>query len=186
MIPVKQSRNHPNGDCLRSCICSILEIKLEDFPDFNLIPDQPGADIQPWYESLQTACRLRGYHFLELPLNMREVYPFVWDTCAIFIGLHPSSTAEMPVRHAIVGVVRGRQLFPLFDPYAPDGDPDGAFLQDKVIALCFLVPLDPATMVFRDPGNRSAADEEAKPAIIKSGNVIGLNFRDVRHGKRIQ
>lgn len=182
MKPQKQTRPHPNGDCIRAAICSLLEISIEDFPDFILTPDDPEADLAPWYVELQTALRLRGYHFLEVQLAQKTMFPHVWDTWAIFIGLHPSSTEEQVIRHAIVGQISGQKLTAVFDPINPDGDPAAAFLHNKVVALCFLVPLDPATMHFADPGNRNP-DEPEKLRIITSGNI--LDFNNPRNGKRI-
>jgi hypothetical protein len=153
MKPVAQTRPHPNGDCLRACLATLLELPITDVPDFTAMRDDPESELPVYYVELQHFCKRRGYAFFETQLQMKTLFPLPYETLAIFIGYHPSSTEQNPVRHAIVGQIAGQTLVPLFDPINPDGNPAEAFISAKVIGLCFLVPLDPARLAVKPPEN---------------------------------
>lgn len=153
MKPVPQTRPHPNGDCVRACLATLLELPIEDVPDFTAMRDDPDSDLPVYWIEMQHFCKKHGYAFFETQLQMKTLFPLPFPTLAIFIGYHPSSTEAKPVRHAVVGRIEGRTLIPLFDPINPNGNPMEAFISAKVIGICFLVPLDPAALVVRPPDN---------------------------------
>lgn len=147
MIPQAQTRPHPNGDCLRSCIASLLELPISEVPDWLEHADKepdPENDYPGWYFGMQQWLMRRGYAFVEVQLEKKTWMPLPFDMFAIFIG--PKQTELGVFRHAIVGVCRDGKFIPVFDPYAPEGDPAKAFERGYVEAVCLLVPLDPAKL----------------------------------------
>ena len=75
MKPVNQSRiSYVDGDCLRACIASVLELPLEDVPAY--LKDDMGARYNEWLQrfNLYLLC-VRfdpgigpvGYHLIEGP-----------------------------------------------------------------------------------------------------------------------
>jgi hypothetical protein len=119
------------GDCLNACIASILEMKLEDIPSFNLIQDNDG-----WWNSVQEWAKSIGFQLLYLPLNeYTTIFPMLADIYCILIG--PTENGNP---HAVVGYCRGGKrvldFMIIHDPFDKDGI-------EKVDAILFLVPIKP-------------------------------------------
>jgi hypothetical protein len=144
MIPQKQTRQHPNGDCTRACIASLLELPVENVPDWIDAPDATAETegYPNWYYRMQQWLSRRGYAFVEIQLERKTWMPLPFPTAAIFIGPHESGA-----RHAIVGHCEGGRFIPMHDPLG--GPPYKAFLEGHVEAVCFLVPLDPGKQRYR-------------------------------------
>lgn len=148
MIRQPQTRPHPNGDCLRACVATLLEYPVAEVPDWTAMRDDPDAKYPPFWIEMQHFLKARGYAFLEVQLAQKTWMPLPYETLAVFIGPHATGA-----RHAIIGRCEGSKFYPVFDPLNPDGDPGEAFVNHHIEAVCFLVPLDPARLRLARPGN---------------------------------
>ncbi len=143
MIPISQSRRSPQGDCLRACIASLLEVGINDVPDFISARDNPGDDYPAWYIEIQSWLKERGYGLSEFQLDKdtqwRAIMP--WPMWCIFLGPHPTG-----IRHAIVGQIEGKRFIPKWDPLDDLTDTDAAKSLVGVDGVVLLVPLDPSKL----------------------------------------
>lgn len=115
--------------------------------------EDPDSELPVWYIEQQAFLKRHGFAFFEVQLDMKTLFPFPWPVWCIFIGPHRTSTPENEIRHAIVGMIDGAKLVPMFDPLGQPGeDPASAFVSKKVVAVCFLVPTDPAKLLLRPEG----------------------------------
>lgn len=133
MKPQTQLRKEPQGDCLRACIASLLEISIEKVPDFTTAPEIEGSPFPAFWIALQSWLGDKGLFFLEvqLPANFPWM-PMVLPAFCIFFG-----ETSKGVKHAIVGRVEEDQFIPVFNPW-PEAELTGG-----VAALGFIVPRDP-------------------------------------------
>lgn len=104
MKPVDQSRiSYEDGDCLRACIASVLELPLEDVPAY--VKEDMGARYIEWLKqfNLSLACiRLEpdsllptGYHLMEgLSRNGKNYHVAVGLNCEIVHDPDPTSRGE--------------------------------------------------------------------------------------------
>lgn len=142
MNPQLQTRNHPNGDCMRSCIASLLEIPIKNVPDFTLAPDKEtlviaDREYPAWYGAMQAFLATMSLTIIEITLTPHTPwYPLPFDTMAIFVGQHKSGC-----KHAIVGKCQHGQFYPVFDPLCPDVSEEP--FTGGIDGVCFLVPTDP-------------------------------------------
>lgn len=122
MIPITQSKLHnpprSNGNCLAAALASILEISLEDVPEFENMSDGE------WYPRLRKWLRLLGYHLL---CWEEEIYPPTF-----FIAHGPSPRGDW--EHSVV--YKGRRM--VHDPH-----PSREGLE-KITSVWALLPIDPA------------------------------------------
>lgn len=152
MTPQNQTRPHPNGDCVRACIATLLDLPIAEVPDW-LLMRQDGDDAPDkyptWFLEMQDFLRKRGYAFVEIQLERKTWMPLPFEAWAIFIGTHPTGA-----RHAIVGKCLDSLFVPMHDPLG--GDAAIAFVNGRVDAVCFLVPLDPVNTKFKSAEDRRA------------------------------
>lgn len=136
MRPAYQTKNHPNGDCLRACLASLLELRAEDVPDFSVLPDEPSSErphYTEWYSAMQEWLIKLGLQFIEIQLRERAWVPIPNGILCIFLGELPDHSM-----HAIVGRCHDDRMEPVFNP---SGGEELPF--DHVDAVCLLVPIDP-------------------------------------------
>lgn len=157
MTPRLQTRTNDTGDCVRACIAGLLNLTVEDVPDFTAHPEaftiHPNNGYEIWYLVLQQWLAGKGYSFVEIQLANKTWMPLPCETLAIFIGEretmipNPEGEGLIPARcrHAIVGKCEGESFLPVFDPMGTN--PLEAFADGKIQAVCFLVPIDPALQV---------------------------------------
>jgi hypothetical protein len=150
MTPQKQTREHPDGDCTRACIASLLDLPIAEVPDWLAMrQDDDGEGYPTWWLEMQDWLRRRGLAFVEIQLERKTWMPLPFECWAIFIGTHP-----MGARHSIVGKCIDAKFVPLWDPMG--GDPAIAFINGRVEAVCFLVPTDPSATKFKSADVRQA------------------------------
>jgi hypothetical protein len=151
MIPQLQTRPHPNGDCVRACIASLLELPIAEVPDWLAMrQDDDGEGYPTWYIEMQHWLYERGLAFVEVQLERKTWMPLPFPTWAIFIGPDPATGN----RHAIVGQCIDGRFAPVHDPMG--GDPAQSLLNGSVEAVCFLVPIDPAATRFKSADVKAA------------------------------
>lgn len=134
MRPVVQTETAlGRGNCLAACVASVLELPIEDVPNFRLAVNQWVA-LQEWLAGRGLfAIRFRlgpdddGF----LPMPVPEV------DC-ILVGDSPRN----PVLHSVVGRASGYELAVAHDPH-----PDGTGLAGRPKWVTFFGKLNPATDV---------------------------------------
>lgn len=101
MIPVRQTNLGGRGNCMAACWASILELTIEDVPDYRAI-DAAGAS---WMNAINTWLS-KHHHRLYI-----EVEPYV---CAVVqpLGWHLINYGSREFGHSVVGFC-GR---PVWDP----------------------------------------------------------------------
>jgi hypothetical protein len=136
MKPQEQTRKEKNGDCLRACIATLLEVNIEKVPDFALIEDDPALEFPGFWIALQGWLREKGLWFLEmqLPANVPWM-PLPYDGLCILFG-----ETKNKIKHAVVGKVIGAEFVLVFNPW-PEAEFEG------IGALGFIIPRDPAYYV---------------------------------------
>lgn len=129
MKPVEQTRfGSPGGNCLQACLASVLELPLDDVPDF--CNEHPGEDedASRWIKEL--AAWLEGYELTCLVANMHEgILPW-WTTLYWIAG----GKTHRRGYHSVV--YKGQEL-------AHDPHPDKVGLKAVEDAV-LLLPLDAA------------------------------------------
>lgn len=123
----KEAGTH--GNCQQAAIASLLELPLEDVPDFM----HPNGEYEPsgFWERFFAFCRSRGY----------EPYERFYDRGEpTFRGYYLAyGTSPRGVEHAVV--YHDGKL--AHDPHPSRGG------IEKATTICILVPLDPARMELR-------------------------------------
>lgn len=129
MKPIEQEDPTPNGDCLRCCVASILELDRNEVPDFCKVDGD-------WWIEIQNFLAEKGLFFLSIVLHRQTPwFSLPHHPWAIFIGKSKSG-----VTHAVVGKCRGDEFVVIHDPH-----PNKTGI-DKVDNICFVVPINPATL----------------------------------------
>lgn len=138
MKPQKQLIRAANGDCLRACIASILEININRVPNFVEAPPVPEeCGFPAWWLALQSWLAEKGFFFLEMQLP--PGMPFMslpLPALCIFFG-----ETTTGIKHAIVGRVEEDRMLPVFNPW-PEAEFAGG-----IGAIGFLVPRDPHDVI---------------------------------------
>lgn len=153
MIPQKQTRKSPRGDCERAVISSLLEIPITDVPDFTNMREDPDAAYPIAYLEKQAFLRRHGYAWFEVPLKNMKWPALPFAALCIFKGTHISGEP-----HAIIGEVEDNVFRPVYDPLEPEGVDVEVFQDGKIDSVAFLVPLDPAKFSY---------NRRDEPAIIR-------------------
>jgi hypothetical protein len=104
MIPVTQDKFGERGNCLASCIASILELNLSDIPNFmDCNFNEDGTQNGNWWRELWKFCTSKGYEIWfrygdsskgQLPEMMEGALPY-----HLICGLGPRG-----YQHATVGL----------------------------------------------------------------------------------
>ena len=92
MIAVDQtilSSESEKGNCLAACVASILEIPLEDVPNF--------VGETSWFSALRKFVLIHGYHLFELSPN------YSLPVYHLMIGPGPRSRDGKQIHHSVVG-----------------------------------------------------------------------------------
>lgn len=121
MIPVDQSKLHDpprqNGNCLAAALASILEIDIEDVPEFE------DMSYTEWYPRLKKWLELLGFHLL------------IWDEeiylPTFFIAHGPSPRGDW--EHSVI--YKGTKM--VHDPH-----PSREGLE-RITSVWALLPIDP-------------------------------------------
>lgn len=126
MIPVDQTKFGKGGNCMSACIASILEMDLNEVPNFFEITD---TDIE-WWTAVRTFLRERGWGLLSIGVteDMLKGYEGIF----IVGGASPRFPGSK-VQHAVIWQ-NGKLTH---DPH-PDR------LGVEVESIDMLYPLDPA------------------------------------------
>lgn len=134
MKPQEQLRKERNGDCLRACVATLLEVNIEKVPDFALIEGVDSNGYPEFWIALQSWLNARGLWFLEMQLPPNVPFmPLPYDCLCILFGETVNG-----VRHSIVGKIEGSEFIPVFNPW-----PEAEFA-NGVGALGFIIPRDPS------------------------------------------
>lgn len=117
----------PSGNCFAACIASLLELPLEDVPNF--------CDSDNWRERLAAWLRSHGLFYLDVTLQEgAEPLDSEWGYHVI------SGDGPRGCRHSVVGLAG----VVVHDPH-PKGGPLGPANREYGL----LIPLDPAKVVER-------------------------------------
>ena len=150
MIPQTQQRQTYNGDCLRACIASLLELPIEGVPDWSSMREDKDSAYPIWYIEMQAWLVKRGYLYVQINLNEKDWVPIPYNMRCILIGDVMTNVAQEGqkrkreiVSHAVVGYCDGMKLHIEHDPLPGEREFHGGA---KSVVL--LVPQDPATMKF--------------------------------------
>lgn len=96
---LQQNTDPKTGDCLKTCIASLLGLKLDDVPDFT------GDNNPNWWLDAQEWARVHGWQILEFCLSMdgKNTIPL----SQISAGMHCilSGKTEARNRHCILGAI---------------------------------------------------------------------------------
>lgn len=129
MKPIFQRDQTIEGDCLAACIASLMEVELDEIPDFTKYEDDWFNGMQLWFEK-------RGLCVLNIALPATQPwYAMPGNPWAIFVGL-----SEAGVPHSVVGRCEGDRFAIVHDPHPNQRG------VDKVDSVIFIVPLDPAIL----------------------------------------
>lgn len=119
MRPVDQTKfGSPDGNCFQASVASILELPLEEVPDF---------DGDDWYEKFTEWLKPRGFYPLTFKMGEWKPPP---DAYTIFGGKSPRGDWL----HAVVGI--GGEV-----AHDPHPDRTGLLTLDDATLL---IPFDPA------------------------------------------
>jgi hypothetical protein len=121
MIPVYQTPGHPVGNCLQACIASVLELPIEEVPDFcGPTENQSGYDTA-WFDKLLMWSRHRGVALAHFWLE--DQWPIVNGCWGIVVGKSPRGE----IHHAVV--CRAKHNYGVTHlNYVHDPHPSGGFL----------------------------------------------------------
>jgi hypothetical protein len=116
MKPVDQTIfGHPNGDCFRACVASILELPIEDVPNWAAEGRGVVHAAMDWIHNRGHAClniqwepEYEKHQYLST--GMERVY-------CILGGVSPRSTPESRLYHAVVGHAAGWSFEIDHDPH---------------------------------------------------------------------
>jgi hypothetical protein len=121
MRPIRQTETVlGRGNCLAACIASLLDLSIEDVPNFRTAEDQWGA-LQAWLSD-RGLCAIRVAAQPSLISSMPPQY-------CILTGPSPRN----PVLHAVIGLWEGERTAMVHDPH-----PDGTGLAGPVEYVTFL------------------------------------------------
>jgi hypothetical protein len=134
MIPVEQSITGDNGDCLRACVASILELPISELPNFVEHEDMHAAATS-WLAP-------RGIAFLPMyflnPDALQQTYFGFYDFCIVG-GTSPRKDARGDHRrHAVVAKTLPWGVEILHDPH-----PDKSGLLNWGVRWLYLLVFQP-------------------------------------------
>lgn len=118
----------PQGNCFATCIACLLDMKVDDVPNFCSMGDEVW-----WFEATEWCRRQRGLVILEVGYNAEYVERFHADVLGIASGKSPRG--DFP--HSVI--YRGTKL--LHDPH-----PDGKGLVGEPTTILYFVALDPGAV----------------------------------------
>lgn len=123
------------GDCFAACVASILEMRLDQVPNFCLAPDNC------WWDQFQSW--LDGYGMCALEVNITVVdgsakIPIAWMTPGVFCILSGKSPRGDWL-HSVVAITEGKDKF----VFIHDPHPDGGYLDGPARYATFFAALDP-------------------------------------------
>lgn len=121
------------GNCTAACVASILEMPIEDVPNFAL----HGWD---WAEHLDKWLAERGYQVIAIIFENWRFLTRTWMTPNQFVmvsGVSPRAEGDSLFRHAVVGRTYGHGIEIVHDPH-PSRD---GISKKHDIWVRFIVPL---------------------------------------------
>jgi len=137
MKPVHQTSFYPAGNCYAACVASILELPVEEVPDFY---HQAVMDSAPFYQHVSDWLASRD-------LGVLRVLPMVdgvWVAPAYFgerelFFIASGKSPRHDCHHAVVWKATGQATAPAHDPH-----PEGGFLKGDPTSFDLIVPLKEA------------------------------------------
>jgi len=143
MIPKHQDKfGVKEGNCYAACVASILEIPLEDVPNFCAAEGDWVYKMNKW---------LGGFGFCMYDLELSERGDFDGKLEALFDGTWVIISGKSPrgdFPHATVGRYRidnegeSHRLEYIHDPH-----PDGTFLEGPAKWVSFFISVDPSQLI---------------------------------------
>lgn len=158
MKPVQQTLFAPEnaGNCASACVASILELSIDDVPNFGDVPEGKHQ-----FEMIDEFLQSKGWRWirfqsgdLKSPIFNEETFCFEFETYAILSGRSPRGQGLF---HAVVGKMRGYDIEFIHDPH-----PDGTFIDGPVTAIRFLIPPEKSAHCCYIDENGTECDREAK------------------------
>lgn len=135
MIPVHQTVfGNGKGNCFAAVIASILELPLEEVPNFC------GDYGDAWWEKTQEWLVLRGLYGIEFTLHPEQIqsgFVLPFPSEARFIATGKSPRGEF--HHCVVAKLEQERFQGVHDPH-----PSGDFLDGPILAVMFFATLEPA------------------------------------------
>lgn len=136
MKPVFQTRYGKEGNCLASCIASILEVPLERV-DFE-------HNVEDWVDAVNKVLMPLGFYYLGIDIKDGDISHLlkldgVW---AIFSGV-PKRNATTGMMHAVVGIIEAQGLRLRFNTIHDPYEPDQCGFEGMPKDIGFLVPRNP-------------------------------------------
>jgi hypothetical protein len=117
-----------SGNCFSAVIASLLEMPLEDVPNF-CEGARPGAS--KWWDQFQAWLTMKGYSAIELVLSPLEWAPNEGQECWL-VGSSPRGDCD----HAVCATYVAGKYKMTHDPH-----PDGEGLKGDPRDVGFLIPL---------------------------------------------
>lgn len=136
VLQTKQKKQE-HQNCLNAAIASILELDLNEVPEFNLIEDHAA-----WWRAAQDWLKRLGFQMFLLHLNEHTAHaPLYEDIPAILVGKNHKG-----ILHAVVGCARnkGNKI-----DYMIHHDPADGNGIESVDSIIYLVPIHPEKLVIR-------------------------------------
>lgn len=142
MIPVQQKISEVgSGDCFSACIASLLEMSLESVPNFRREAGQSGC----MYDLAETWLKQRfALSLLRIQIDYQIIAAFKGTPC-IAAGASPNRPGGY---HAVVGEIDCLGNFTM----THDPNPSGKGIVGEPLILFFLVPMNPASVIYRRQG----------------------------------
>lgn len=134
MKPVDQTRfGNPGGNCFQAALASILELSLDDVPDFcnQNWEGNWASDLNDWLYD-------RGLFSLEIDLEHVDANWIDWTIANCYCLASVASATTEGATHAVV-YYKGRVIH---DPH-----PSRAHMDSKPLTIDVFVALDPAMVV---------------------------------------
>ena len=97
MKPVIQTRTGATGNCFEACIASILELKLEEVPDFSAY-----SEDQTWVKKLNKWLSKRGLVYFEVNIDVSCTNDF-FKSRNFYHILIGDTVGGGKLKHAVVG-----------------------------------------------------------------------------------
>lgn len=127
-----------HNDCMRACIASLLDHRIERVPNFVEAGTDPAENGLPkWWMSMQSWLNDFGLAYIEVTLAANVPWHALpYPSLCLLLG-----TTEKGVRHAVIGRAEHDRFSMVFNPF-----PRGGGIA-SVEGLGFLVPRDPMSYI---------------------------------------
>jgi hypothetical protein len=177
--------------CLQACIANLLEIPVNDVPDFSKfhgLDYDKDKGFPPFWIEVQDFVKRYGYVLLEIALKDEllcegcqkpQLHDRAWTPLpgkfeCIIIG-HTAGG----LRHAINGFYNGRAFEGVFCPFSGGRDLDSVQHLVEAVAVCVLVPITPKELRIQ----ATLREIESKSVIVLPGTLNALPAESILRNK---